>query len=177
MKQTGFTLIELIVTIAVAIILATVAVPSFQTIIKNNKLATTANDLISGIALARTEAIKRGARVSMCASTDQATCSTSRTNWDSGWLVFTDPDADGVLDAGEELIRVANRSGPPTIRQSATTILSYRGVGFRNDTDPPIVINICDDRGADFARQLSINTAGRTRVCRDADDGCTLSCP
>lgn len=85
----GFTLIELLVTIAIAVILLSVAVPGFQDFFRNSRLATQSNEFVSSLQLAKSEAIRRGARVTVCRSSDQVTCGTGA-NWGQGWIVFAD---------------------------------------------------------------------------------------
>ncbi|QKV57365.1 MAG: GspH/FimT family pseudopilin [Dechloromonas sp.] len=75
MKQArGFTLIELLITFMIAAILAALAAPSFTSFIKNNRLTTTTNDLLADLALARSEAAKRGQQVTLCISTNGSSC-------------------------------------------------------------------------------------------------------
>ena len=81
----GFTLIELIVTIAIVAILATLAVPSFNSIALSSKLNSLASSFVSSAQLARSEAIKRNAQVTLCASSDGTTCSGA---WKDGWVVL-----------------------------------------------------------------------------------------
>ena len=96
-KITGFTLIELLITIVVVSILLAAGVPSLMEFIRNNRLTTQANSLVISIQLARSEAVKRGTGAVICASSDQATCS-SDDNWTTGWIVFSDVGQDGNLD-------------------------------------------------------------------------------
>ncbi|TNF61933.1 MAG: prepilin-type N-terminal cleavage/methylation domain-containing protein, partial [Burkholderiales bacterium] len=73
--QSGFTLIELMVTITVLAVLLGVGVPSFQATIQGNRITTAANDLVAALQYARSEAVRRGVNVTVCSSNDQSTCS------------------------------------------------------------------------------------------------------
>ena len=103
-SNAGFTLIELIVTVAIAAIVLTLGVPSFQEIINNNRLTAGANELVGALHLARSEAVKRNVRVTLCKSADGAVCTTSG-GYQQGWIVFVDPNSNGTVDAGEPVIR------------------------------------------------------------------------
>lgn len=112
--QRGVTLIELIVTISVAAILLTVAVPGFRDFFIRNRLATQANELVTALNLARNEAVKRGVRVTVCKTADPAAttpaCSTSAT-WQNGFIVFVDNtqvtgNSKAVIDGTDERLRV-----------------------------------------------------------------------
>ncbi|MCK6386875.1 MAG: GspH/FimT family pseudopilin [Zoogloea sp.] len=101
-KFQGFTLVELIVTLAVAAILMGTAVPSFTSLMNSNRLATHANDLLGAVMIARSEAIRLNRRVILCSSSDGATCSSAAGRW-SGWLVFVDNNRNDSPDSGEVL--------------------------------------------------------------------------
>ena len=90
-KEPGFTLVELLITIVVVSILLAAGVPAFQSFIKNSRVTSQTNDLISTIQLARSEALKRGTNMVVCASSDQTTC-TGKDTWADGWIVFSDLD-------------------------------------------------------------------------------------
>jgi len=98
-KNRGVTLIELIVTISIAGILLSMAMPSFTSIINSTRLTTYANEWVAALNLARSEAVKRGVQISIRrkGSTNQ--------NWDSGWDVFTDVNGNGTLDAADLLLK------------------------------------------------------------------------
>lgn len=88
-KQNGFTLIELVVTVAVLSIVIGMAVPGFNAMIKRSQSQTLGRDILEALNYARSEAVKRGARVTICPSTDGLKC-LNATNWAKGWMVFVD---------------------------------------------------------------------------------------
>ena len=179
-KQPGFTLIELLVTVAVVGVLAAIATPSFTTLIKNNRLATETNDLMSDPALARAEAARRGTRVSLCASTDGATCA-SGAAWQGGRIVFIDGITYGEVSSGDEIMRVTQSAAAKKITITAsgfvvgaTSTLNY--LLFRPNgavgSDAAGVFKICDDRTGAFGREIEIMPIGRASLKTT-----TASCP
>jgi len=114
--QIGFTLMELIVAVAILSILTTLAVPSYRTMMANNQGATNANALIQALTLARSEAIKRNRTVVVCKSTTGTSCDTSASvTWDRGLVTFVDANVNGALDSGEIVIR----ADYPFVKESA----------------------------------------------------------
>ncbi|WP_254789107.1 GspH/FimT family pseudopilin [Azotobacter beijerinckii] len=84
----GFTLIELLVAVAILAVLLGLAVPSFQEVSLGTRLRSYANTLVASAMMARSEAIKRNAVVSVCASIDGATCATGSASWEQGWIIL-----------------------------------------------------------------------------------------
>ncbi len=95
-KHNGFTLIELMITLAIVGILLLVGLPSLKSTMQGNQLVAATNELLSALHVARSEAIKLNARVSICATAGDGTTDCSGTDWSQGWVVFV--DADGGLD-------------------------------------------------------------------------------
>lgn len=110
-REFGFTLIELMVTLVVLGVVLGVAIPSFNDQIRNNKSVTLGSDFVSALSFARTEAVKRANRVSICPSIDKATCANA-SDWAKGWIVFVDS-------------AVSDSAASPVIASTAGTILRY----------------------------------------------------
>jgi type IV fimbrial biogenesis protein FimT len=125
-RPLGFTLIELIVTVALAAILLTIGVPSFQEMMRNNRAATHTNEMLTALNFARSEAVKRGRDVLLCPSTDPANWCVG-TDWSGGWIVFADLNNNGAADAGEILRVWEALSGNPTFTGPAT--MGYQPTG------------------------------------------------
>ena len=148
-KHTGFTLIELMITLVIATIVMTVGVPSFKTFFLNNRMSAQANDLISSINLARSEAIKRTTSMKVCSSDDQASCGGS---WNDGWIVITADDS--------ELIRVYPAlKGTSTLTSTASS-MTYTSTGFLNGAQT--TFTLCDsDETGETGREVVVSSTGR----------------
>jgi type IV fimbrial biogenesis protein FimT len=129
-------------------------------------MTTSTNKFVTAANLARSEAIKRGVRVTICKSNNGAAC-TNANNWDQGWIVFTDENNNAAYNnATETLLRVANGLGNNlTLIGSANVanFLSYvasgqstLGVGAADET-----FSLCDDRTGNFGRNMVLRSTGR----------------
>lgn len=124
-SQRGFSLVELMVVVAILGILAGLAAPSFASFIRSNRLTAAANDLLGAVALARSEALKRGQRIVLCTSSNASTCDNSA-SWGDGWIVFSDGDNDSVRTvASEPLLRVGQSNVGVTSSVAGATVANY----------------------------------------------------
>ncbi len=114
----GFTLIELIVAMAMVGILVAIAVPSFASLVNGNRLTASVNELAAGIQSARMEAIRRNSRVVLCRSDDGSTCNGGAGSW-KGWISFVDANSDNAPDGGAgSILRAATIPGTVEIDPS-----------------------------------------------------------
>jgi len=170
-RKSGFTLIELMLTIMIAAILAALAAPSFRDMLINNSLTAETNSLIGDLALARSEAVKRGARVTVCASSDGATCAGGK-DWTLGRLVFVDDGVAGLVDGSDgDASHMLRRSGAAssglTLQETSEFVpkgwVSFLPTGFSSSTG---ALTMC--RSAFFGRVVSVSNSGRSSLAKTA---------
>ncbi len=125
----GFTLVELLATIAIIAILFGIGVPSFRTVTTSSRVSSEINGLLVDLQFARSEALKEGQPVTMCVSTDGASC-TGGTDWKAGWIAFSDPNADANVDVSETLLKIQK---PFTGTDSLTEANSLSSLTFNRE--------------------------------------------
>ena len=135
--QSGFSLPELLVTLAVAAILLLIAVPSFRDAIHRNQVSSASNALLAGLAYARTEAINRSQLVSMCPSSDGANCTPGGQAFESGWIIYTYPagaaSANKAYSAGLIKLQSLGARAGVSIQSKGATVITF---GQQGQLDP-----------------------------------------
>jgi len=165
--ESAFTLIELMITIAVAAAVLTFGVPGFSRVIERNQLSAYTNQLISSLHFARSEAVRRNQNITICHSSDGSSC--GGVGYENGWIIFLDNNSDrDYSDTGEELIRV-NEGLPSnyTMRTNGLAVFRYASNGKTTKTDGSSVaglIVLCKDNVTNKARAIIIANGGRTRL-------------
>ncbi|MDH5622282.1 MAG: GspH/FimT family pseudopilin [Gammaproteobacteria bacterium] len=179
--QTGFTLYELLTTLAVVGVILALGVPNMASFRQNSRMTATANDLHSSFHLARSEASRAKTSITICASADSmAALPTCGGELEAGWVVFEDRDGDIVVDAGEPILRrfpavnegiVITTPGPDDYFSYASTGL---GRGNVTGTPPLATMMLCDVRGnvrggggKSTARVVVVTPLGRATVLAD----------
>ncbi len=168
----AFTLVEMLMAVAIMAILTGVAVPALGRIVDATRLTWVANDFLASMYLARSEAIKSKGRAGLCKSADGASCAASG-GWEQGWIVFRDRNSNGVLDAGEPVVQrtPALPSGfRLTGNQNLANYISFAPTGRTRMVSGAFqagTLTLCKQATDSEARQIVINNAGRARVDRN----------
>jgi type IV fimbrial biogenesis protein FimT len=184
-NQRGFTLLELMLAVALLAIVLGFGLPNFRDFIRNSRMAAAANDVIADVNLARSESIKRRVPVTLCKSADLVNCDDVAGTQFRGWIVFVDDadaavedatnDGNGAIDDDEVILRTTRISPEIDSAEADGVIATFIPSGFvRPGGNNVQRILFCDARGNTVtvggdsaARAVSIAGTGRAVVTRD----------
>lgn len=175
--QTGFTVVELMITILIAALLLGLGVPAMQQMIINNRLVTQTNRLVTQISLARSEAVKRGQPVVLCRSDDPLAsppaCGGDANDWSTGWLLFYDDNDNNDYDDGVDTLIQVNEgvTGAISVMTNGTAdaFFTYQGDGTSFSTNNA-VFAVCNDDDGSTGRQITISAIGRPNLVHGTAD-------
>lgn len=178
-QDAGFTLIELMATIAIMAFIIIIAAPTYKELTISSEAAAQANSLLGNLNHARSEAAKRGMKVVVCKSANGSTCDTVAANgWEEGRIEFVDVDGDNIRTVATEALISAQPAIPDfTITGTgvAANYLSFFPSGF---TRVNVTLNVCSASRAGVSaprhRAISIIASGRARITVSANQ---TSCP
>jgi type IV fimbrial biogenesis protein FimT len=157
----GFTMLELLMTIAIAAIVAMIAIPSFRYVTNSNRIAGEVNGLLGDLQFARAEAIKEGWNVTVCTSALGASCD-GTTTWQSGWIVYSNPTGTTIPTAGSILRIQSPFTGTDTFLASqAVSTVTFNREGYAPGIPALTVMTLHDSTAsANWTRCVSVNLNG-----------------
>lgn len=174
----GFTLIELMIAVALTALLLSMAVPALQMFTTNARQTSAINDFVASMHMARSTAVTTNFRTTVCASSNGVSC--EAVSWDEGWIVFSDRDSDQTVDNGEPVIAVSDGiEGLAIESPEFGEFLMYRPNGrvmTVSAAGNSGEFTVCDNRGADHAKVLIVDLSGRPRLSDYQADGSAPVC-
>ncbi|MEJ1358659.1 MAG: GspH/FimT family pseudopilin [Candidatus Sedimenticola sp. (ex Thyasira tokunagai)] len=171
----GITLIELLIVLAISGILFASAGPAFSTLIGSTAITTAVNDMVGRLHLARSEAVTRRVKVTLCPSDDKITC-LKTTEWHHGFIIFSNENGNGVVDGEDQLLRTYQPSSSRVEIYSTPgrKKLSYKPDGGARGSNATLAI--CDAGGELPPRYVIVSGTGRPRSSETKPHGSPISC-
>lgn len=167
-RRSGFSLVELMITIVVLAVIIAISAPSFTGVFNGNRLTSRANELVASLQMARSEALRRNAAVVVCRSEDGNECAGEIGPWDR-WI---------TIDSEDEVLRQDRVKAPVELTSDVHTI-SFRGDGVAREAgggllDAQFIACIPTTRPGDNQRLITIGLGGRIAITSQNGGG---ECP
>lgn len=166
MKTKGFTLLELLSALSIAVIVGFVGLPGLCKLIDRETATAVTNGVVAALAQARADAAVNKIQVSICASSDGLTCAT---RWGSQLLVFRDPGGEGELEETRDILRTVELESGWKIRWSAfghKSQLTLTPQGYTKHQNGSFYLCPADGQ---MSRVIVVNKAARARLAPDED--------
>lgn len=158
-RSKGFTLVELMVTIAVVAILGTIALPSFQSTIRSNRIASAGNEVTGLLSIARSEGVRNKRGGGVCGSSNGTSCDGA---WTSGMLAWADVDGDGAMGSGETVLRFVAITPDSITVTGPAAVVAFDNRGRRRAAASQAIVLQSVKCGSDALRRtLTVNAAGQ----------------
>lgn len=166
MRQSGFTLVEMTVSVAVGLILLSIAIPGYSRLRTINLLAAETNHFVAALQYARSEALKRATRVTACKSSSSMQANPacdSAASWQDGWVIFVDGGSKGLVDGDDSILRVSGPSGVVYVANNFSSSISYLAHGRSEGSNglPNGTFTLCF--GGEL-RKIILNSTARIRL-------------
>jgi type IV fimbrial biogenesis protein FimT len=180
----GFTIIEMMITLVVVSVLLSAAVPSLGAMIKNNRLASKMNSILTDIHFARSEAVKRSTTIIMCRSSNPnatiPSCGGTQQVWTGGYIIFADDGSktNTTYDAGTDILLRRGQAAPREVVMHTNTTwdsnLKFSHSGITDENGSTAVMSICDDRGIEYGRRIQVMPSGTPVTSSLTSPSCVL---
>jgi len=165
-RPRGFTLVETVITLAVAAILVTIAVPSMQDFVARNRMTTELNTLVASMYLARSESVKRLQKVKVCPANADFTQCVATPNWATGWMVFIDANNDDKVTAGDVILQqnpaLPNQDRIKIVGDSGNLTAVFYPTGQAPGSNN--TFSFCDADGVVPKKNVVLSPEGRIRT-------------
>lgn len=168
----GYTLVEILISISTMLILTGMAFGSFS-IYRDFETVSDINDLLADLQYSRTEALKRQATITLCRSDDGLNCHHDN-NWENGWIIFTDPNRNRIVDENDEILRVSDGLGHVGSLTLGSGYYNYIMFANTGTAYPRNTFKLC--RPGSKPRAIILFATGRARVSREDSSGKSLVC-
>jgi len=170
----GFTLPEILITMGIVAIVLSTAVPGISHMVKDNRLATQLNSVVTHVHMARAEAAKRDVRIIMCRSnspnSSNPNCNGSEKVWTNGYIVFADDGnyTNNTYESGTDTLLFRGQPATTGVKMrtswSWNKNLEFNPDGSTNESGAIAIMSLCDSRGSDYGRQIQISASGVSRM-------------
>jgi type IV fimbrial biogenesis protein FimT len=179
-SQSGMTMTELVIVMAIVGILLGLGVPSYRYVTNSNRMSSEVNALLGDMQLARSQALREGNSVAICISSNGTTCAGSTTyTWQSGWVVYSDLNNDGVLGANDPILRVQKQlTSSDDFQDVAKTVsqIRFNREGFATGLPNAGALLVLHDKTSNrvWTRCLSISMVGMLTTQTNATNSSCL---